>query len=83
MIPATPGPKIPEDGPEPEFRPEFLRNFEPSHHRSCIATVSHSTNSQDGTAAAVNQATAPPLRAPLITFICLKVASSAPGMVKK
>ena len=25
MIPATPGPKIPEDGPEPEFRPEFLR----------------------------------------------------------
>jgi hypothetical protein len=30
MIPATPGPKIPEDGPEPEFRPEFFRNFEPS-----------------------------------------------------
>jgi hypothetical protein len=30
MIPATPEPKIPEDGPEPEFRPEFFRNFEPS-----------------------------------------------------
>jgi hypothetical protein len=30
MIPATPGPKIPENGPEPEFRPEFLRNFKPS-----------------------------------------------------
>ena len=29
MIPATPGPKIPENGPEPEFRPEFLRNSEP------------------------------------------------------
>jgi hypothetical protein len=29
MIPATPGPKIPENGPEPEFRPEFFRNFEP------------------------------------------------------
>jgi hypothetical protein len=29
MIPATPGPKIPENGPEPEFRPEFCRNFEP------------------------------------------------------
>jgi hypothetical protein len=26
MIPATPEPKIPENGPEPEFR----RNFEPS-----------------------------------------------------
>jgi hypothetical protein len=30
MIPATPGPKISENGPEPEFRPEFLRNSEPS-----------------------------------------------------
>jgi hypothetical protein len=30
MIPATPEPKIPENGPEPEFRPEFRRNFEPS-----------------------------------------------------
>jgi hypothetical protein len=30
MIPATPEPKIPENGPEPEFRPEFFRNFEPS-----------------------------------------------------
>jgi hypothetical protein len=30
MIPATPGPKIPENGPEPEFQPEFFRNFEPS-----------------------------------------------------
>jgi hypothetical protein len=30
MIPATPGPKIPENGPEPEFRLEYLRNFEPS-----------------------------------------------------
>jgi hypothetical protein len=30
MIPATLGPKIPENGPEPEFRPEFFRNFEPS-----------------------------------------------------
>jgi hypothetical protein len=30
MILATPGPKIPEDGPEPEFRPEFLQNSEPS-----------------------------------------------------
>jgi hypothetical protein len=30
MIPATPGPNIPEDDPEPEFRPEFFRNFEPS-----------------------------------------------------
>jgi hypothetical protein len=29
MIPATPEPKIPEDGPEPEFWPEFRRNFEP------------------------------------------------------
>ncbi len=29
MIPATQGPKIPENGPEPEFRPEFLLNFEP------------------------------------------------------
>jgi hypothetical protein len=28
MIPATPEPKIPENGPEPEFRPEFFRNFE-------------------------------------------------------
>jgi hypothetical protein len=27
MILATPGPKIPENGPEPEF----LRNFEPSN----------------------------------------------------
>jgi hypothetical protein len=27
MIPATPGPKIPENGPEPEFQPEFFRNF--------------------------------------------------------
>jgi hypothetical protein len=30
MIPAIPEPKIPENGPEPEFRPEFLPNFEPS-----------------------------------------------------
>jgi hypothetical protein len=30
MIPAAPEPKIPENGPEPEFRPEFRRNFEPS-----------------------------------------------------
>ena len=30
MIPATPEPKIPENGPEPEFQPEFFRNFEPS-----------------------------------------------------
>jgi hypothetical protein len=30
MIPETPGPKILENGPEPEFRPGFLRNFEPS-----------------------------------------------------
>jgi hypothetical protein len=30
MIPATPGSKIPENGPEPEFRPEFLRNSEPN-----------------------------------------------------
>jgi hypothetical protein len=29
MIPATPEPKIPEDGPEPEFRREFFRDFEP------------------------------------------------------
>jgi hypothetical protein len=29
MIPATPEPKIPENGPEPEFRPEFFWNFEP------------------------------------------------------
>ena len=29
MISAIPEPKIPENGPEPEFRPEFLRNFEP------------------------------------------------------
>jgi hypothetical protein len=32
MIPATPEPKIPENGPEPEFRPEFRRNFEPSNN---------------------------------------------------
>jgi hypothetical protein len=31
MIPATPEPKIPENGPEPEFRPEFRRIFEPSY----------------------------------------------------
>ena len=30
VIPATPEPKITESGPEPEFRPEFRRNFEPS-----------------------------------------------------
>jgi hypothetical protein len=36
MIPATPGPKIPENGPEPEFRPEFLRNFEPSLGYGCL-----------------------------------------------
>jgi hypothetical protein len=29
VIPATPEPKITESGPEPEFRPEFRRNFEP------------------------------------------------------
>jgi hypothetical protein len=29
MISAIPEPKIPENGPEPEFRPEFLRNCEP------------------------------------------------------
>jgi hypothetical protein len=29
MILATPGPKIPENGPESEFRAEFLRNSEP------------------------------------------------------
>jgi hypothetical protein len=29
MIPAIPEQKIPENGPEPEFRPEFFRNFEP------------------------------------------------------
>ena len=29
MIPAIPEPKIPENGPEPEFRPEFRQNFEP------------------------------------------------------
>jgi hypothetical protein len=29
MIPAIPEPKILENGPEPEFRPEFFRNFEP------------------------------------------------------
>jgi hypothetical protein len=34
MIPATPEPKIPENGPEPEFRPEFHRNFEPSLEES-------------------------------------------------
>jgi hypothetical protein len=27
MIPATPGPKIPENGPEPEFQPEFQPEF--------------------------------------------------------
>jgi hypothetical protein len=27
MVPATPGPKLPENGPEPEF----LRNFEPTY----------------------------------------------------
>jgi hypothetical protein len=29
MIPATSGPKITENGPEQEFRPDFFRNFEP------------------------------------------------------
>jgi hypothetical protein len=29
VIPATPEPKFTESGPEPEFRPEFRRNFEP------------------------------------------------------
>jgi hypothetical protein len=29
-IPATLGPKFPENGPEPKFWPEFLLNFEPS-----------------------------------------------------
>jgi hypothetical protein len=29
MFPATPEPKIPENGPEPEFRPELFRDFEP------------------------------------------------------
>jgi hypothetical protein len=37
MIPATPEPKIPENGPEPEFRPEFLRNFEPSLKAEAMA----------------------------------------------
>jgi len=29
QISVTPGLKIPENGPEPEFRPEFFRNFKP------------------------------------------------------
>jgi hypothetical protein len=41
MIPTTPGPKIPENGPELEFRPEFFRNFEPSNHSSDNAASSH------------------------------------------
>ena len=36
MIPATPGPKIPENGLEPEFRPEFIRNFEPKTEASSV-----------------------------------------------
>jgi hypothetical protein len=27
MIPATSGPKITENGPEPEFRPDFFPEF--------------------------------------------------------
>ncbi len=34
MIPATPEPKLLENGPEPEFRPEFRRNFEPRPENS-------------------------------------------------
>jgi hypothetical protein len=41
MIPATPEPKIPENGPEPEFRPEFFRNFEPSKYGLCGNNASY------------------------------------------
>jgi hypothetical protein len=43
MIPATPEPKIPENGPEPEFRPEFFRNFEPRCERVLQTCLDHST----------------------------------------
>ena len=39
VIPATPEPKITESGPEPEFRPEFRRNFEP---RAPVTRAMHS-----------------------------------------
>jgi hypothetical protein len=42
MIPATPGPKIPENGPELEFQLEFLQNFEPrAHLQSHLAIQAH------------------------------------------
>ena len=39
MIPATAEPKIPENGLEPEFWPEFLRNFEPSLKAEAMALL--------------------------------------------
>jgi hypothetical protein len=45
MNPAAPGPKIPENGPEPEFRPEFLRNFEPSAFIQLHFTASKTADS--------------------------------------
>jgi hypothetical protein len=39
MIPVTPGPKIPENGPEPEFRLEFLWNFEPRMPCPCCTAA--------------------------------------------
>jgi hypothetical protein len=44
-ISVTPGLKIPENGPEPEFRPEFrpefFRNFEPSSGMTVTDLLAH------------------------------------------
>jgi hypothetical protein len=39
-------PKIPENGPEPEFRPECFRNFEPSAQARSLSEPSEQRRTQ-------------------------------------